>query len=313
MSLTDATRRADGLVGSFLDVFLPELQLVWPDIYRAAYREHHAETTAPPGQVPNRGYWSPVGSGIDYRIRMCVSADVSPWVLRGVAIVRSAGVDGPAVDGFELEANSMLRRITAADPARLVYSARDDNSLARLAYRFGQLDATYRAGPDRSGLAGIPNDELTSLDTFLASVPDQAVADIAALARVAAKAGWPAIAERGQQIAVGPRLSGAALVGGADADIVIDRTLFEIKATMYPLKDPKLLLRQLVGYVLLDFDNELELNTVAVYLARQGVFLEFKLREDIISVGAGASPQLTLAQLREAFVEYLNKRDTTAS
>lgn len=79
-------------------------------------------------------------------------------------------------------------------------------------------------------------------------------------------------------------------IGGADADIVDDGCLIDIKCSKEPERTP--FLRQVIGYALLDVDDEHRLDSVGIYLARQGIF--WKVPLDDIARQAGA----TLQELR---------------
>jgi hypothetical protein len=67
-----------------------------------------------------------------------------------------------------------------------------------------------------------------------------------------------------------PTFQGSADVGGADADIIVDRTLIDFKCLS---KSDAMQLRaavlQLLGYVLLDYDDRYSICELAVYLPRQ--------------------------------------------
>ena len=80
-------------------------------------------------------------------------------------------------------------------------------------------------------------------------------------------------------------------IGGADADIIDEGCLIDIKCTKSPKQTN--FLRQVIGYALLDVDDEHRLDSVGIYLARQGIFWRVPL--DDIARQAGA----TLQQLRE--------------
>ncbi|MBY0532981.1 MAG: hypothetical protein K2P86_13515 [Xanthobacteraceae bacterium] len=66
----------------------------------------------------------------------------------------------------------------------------------------------------------------------------------------------------------GAVLAGSADVGGADLDLVVNGCLVEIKATVKP-KVPTNLLRQLVGYWLLDYEDELNIQSARIDFVRQ--------------------------------------------
>ena len=78
----------------------------------------------------------------------------------------------------------------------------------------------------------------------------------------------------------------SAMVGGADADIVIDDTLIDIKTTKYfSLKNKDYY--QLIGYYILSQigkidgeDEKVQINNVAIYFSRHGKLVSFPVRKD---------------------------------
>lgn len=76
-----------------------------------------------------------------------------------------------------------------------------------------------------------------------------------------------------------PTFDGSALIGGADADLIVDGCLIEIKTTVKPETLPRDVLYQLLGYVLLDFTDKHGISSVGLYLSRQGEFVSWPLGE----------------------------------
>ena len=75
-----------------------------------------------------------------------------------------------------------------------------------------------------------------------------------------------------------PTFEGSRDVGGADADLIVDGTLIEMKTTIKSeIKTDGLL--QLLGYALLDYPDEYGLDAIALYMARQGLYLRWDLEE----------------------------------
>jgi hypothetical protein len=67
-----------------------------------------------------------------------------------------------------------------------------------------------------------------------------------------------------------PVFRGGKWVGGADGDFLVGGTLFEIKTTINPGNLLQATVRQLIGYVALDADDQYEIDELAVLLPRQG-------------------------------------------
>jgi hypothetical protein len=76
-----------------------------------------------------------------------------------------------------------------------------------------------------------------------------------------------------------PSFEGSVDVDEADADLIVDRCLIELKTTVKRKREWSVWIRQLLGYVLLDYSNQHQIEAVAIYLARQGVLLRWPLSE----------------------------------
>jgi hypothetical protein len=85
---------------------------------------------------------------------------------------------------------------------------------------------------------------------------------------------------------------------GASPDLLVERTLVDLKATMRPRLDP-LWLYQVVGYALLDETDHLQLERVGFYLVRQGVFVIWDI--DHLLREVTGSPTMTRERLRATF------------
>jgi hypothetical protein len=96
-----------------------------------------------------------------------------------------------------------------------------------------------------------------------------------------------------------PVFEGSHDVGGADADLIVDDCLIDLKATIDP-KPSADALYQLLGYVLLDYQDEHQIRSVGVYLARQGVLLRWRL-DDLLIALTGIHPVPAIGELRAEF------------
>ena len=72
----------------------------------------------------------------------------------------------------------------------------------------------------------------------------------------------------GQAVAVNPTFALSASLGGADADLIVDGTLWDYKATRQSRIVGRLELWQLVGYLLADSDNHYVLHSIGVTALR---------------------------------------------
>ncbi len=92
---------------------------------------------------------------------------------------------------------------------------------------------------------------------------------------------------RGRPTALNPTFTGSSDMSGADADLIVDGCLIEVKSTIQSkFRDP--VLHQLLGYVLLDYADEHGISSVGIYLARHGVLLRWPLER---LLGKGSAPK----------------------
>jgi hypothetical protein len=103
---------------------------------------------------------------------------------------------------------------------------------------------------------------------------------------------------RAQRVALNPTFASSLDVGGADADLIADGCLVDIKATIRPRVTPAWVY-QLLVYALLDYDDEHGIEEVGLYLARQRLLLRWPLADLIRE--AGGARGVTVATLRARF------------
>jgi hypothetical protein len=101
-----------------------------------------------------------------------------------------------------------------------------------------------------------------------------------------------------------PGFVGSGDVGGADADLIVDRCLFEIKASFQPKIEPDWLW-QLVGYLLLDYGDAYQVTTGGIYMVRQGILFRRPVEEFLCKLTG--EPQVSLAPLRQEFRARFSK------
>ena len=97
-----------------------------------------------------------------------------------------------------------------------------------------------------------------------------------------------------------PEFDGSGDVGGADADLIVDGTLIDIKTTVEQRIRPEWIW-QLLGYVLLDYSDSYRINAIGLYMARQGILFKWDLRDAIHCLCAGEPP--SIEELRSKFKE----------
>lgn len=145
--------------------------------------------------------------------------------------------------------------------------------------------------------------DATDVDTtgrhLLALVPQPVVEDLKATLRLAERVGTWAQLRQSQTLVLGATFAGSRLFGGADADVIADGLLIDVKATVDPRRAKPQDLQQLSGYTLLDFDDKYGIDSVGLFLARHGVLISWPLDQLLQLLGSSRAALTDLrAQLR---------------
>lgn len=108
-----------------------------------------------------------------------------------------------------------------------------------------------------------------------------------------------------ERIVLNPTFEGSKDIGGADADLILNNTLIEIKTVLDAKKNPGYMLRQLVGYTLLDYNDKYQLHEIEVFFPRQKSIVRFTINEVIENMTGNDS--IDLPSLRNEFRSALKK------
>ena len=100
-----------------------------------------------------------------------------------------------------------------------------------------------------------------------------------------------------------PSFDGSRHVGSADADLIVDGTLIDIKCTIKSEIRADWL-RQVLGYVLLDHSDRYRITGIGIYMARQGLLFRWDLEEALDKLCSGTVP--TIVELRARFREVIS-------
>ena len=191
-----------------------------------------------------RGWESFAGTAFDRRLRYQYEPDYTDSVIDGGIAKLSAH---ESLNGYDVHKGLKDSNLTT----RSLYAA-----LADTAFRNFQagLDSCYAFFAGGGGLQ------------------EALCRDIEALLRIA-ETNLPLFAP-----VFGPTFgAGSVWIGGADADIVDEGFLLDIKAVKSVQKTG--FIRQVIAYALLDVDNLHQLDSVGVYLARQGILWRLPLSD----------------------------------
>ena len=182
--------------------------------------------------------------------------------------------------------------LTDSKPSRKRLSEQDEDSLLRYCYVLALLEEVARAG----FRPGTPLDgEFSGTEQFLELAQHRCIEDLRNMS-------WAFFDQFQSLLSEGfipnPHFDGSPDVGGADADLVVARTLIDIKSTIgSQIKNEWLW--QLLGYVLLDYSNEYELNKIGFYMTRQSI-LEIWDLDDVLD-GLIDTNRPSLKELRTEF------------
>jgi hypothetical protein len=233
-------------------------------------REKFSETFIYPGLgpapelicEPKTKHYSLVGTAFDYLLRFVLetqnnNAKTQKWT----AEIAVEAVQG--TEDFE-HCNAVLGE--ASDSYRKYISTKKlDDRIIKASLLLAQLDPIFRAGivdPDIGKLDKLDIEDLRNLisSTKLGVFKPRKVCILN-----------PTFGE------------GSKLVGGADADMVVDDTIIEIK-TVKDFKLDRRYYNQLIGYYLLSriggidgYDKKLKINNLGIYFSRYATFVTFKI------------------------------------
>ena len=148
---------------------------------------------------------------------------------------------------------------------------------------FTWCEALYRAG--LRALFSSLGERLhasKTVDDLFASIPPAMLADVSNLraANQEQVEQWRTMILKGVEYTENPHFTGASLVGGADGDWFIDDTLFDFKV-VDKISAPwvRKVLMQLLGYLILDLDNDYQATRIGIWLPRQATVRTWAIEE----------------------------------
>ncbi len=209
-----------------------------------------------------------IGTAFDYLLRFYlerlnknVKLVVNKWVAEYVPHI-------PLQRSLLKKAKEIISE-AKANHAEYLASGHMTKNLIISSLQLAQLDFIYRAGQVSDNLGHFYEEDIEELQKLMRVVP----ADLF----------------RASQLCVlNPTFGHASLlVGGADADLLIDDTLIDIKTTIH-LKISRYEFNQLVGYYALykiagidGTDSDVEIKKAGIYFSRYGLLYTFKIKDFI--------------------------------
>ena len=314
MSLTSELRDPRSPVTRFLDEqFPPErikpLSKSWYEIVKPA------AVVRPDMENPP---WGTIGTAFDYRVRyFWAETPINGLVAAsGMRILdtqrrhtqaRDAVPDGfleliypdppPAAKHVEPLlsefADGLARTLGQIAPVGRRLDQESEAQLCQYCYVLALFEQIFRAGPGINSPLNTLKKGATLTDLLaLGSAP--AIDDLCVLTRLFSDNQGELIERKA---VLNPMFAGSFAIGGADADLIIENCLIDLKTTTRPDFDRKGLLYQPLGYVLLDYVDEYRIDEVGVYLARRGLLIRWQLGPLLETITDGAS----LSELRTGF------------
>lgn len=232
----------------------------------------------PLASVPGRGR---VGTAFDFRVRWWW-----PWTpsdqLIGMQAAAPIFLGEKSTYALSRYLDTTIASLAATTSANEPSDDVEDH-LARAALVLAQLETVQRChlppDPASTGIA-----VSVSVEAMMATQDARAVDDVIALCRAARD---PLASFVNRSAVLNPTFSWSNRIGGADADLIVEGCLLELKTS----SDTGLtgeVARQLLGYVLLDGDDYHQIRDLAVFYARRPQVLRWPLAEFVHACAARA-------------------------
>ena len=271
---------------------LPHLDLV-----QAAWKRAGPPTLLPRAAKPA---WGLHGAAVDYRIRYLftvtpasdlVAADGALLLDDPVTRLLRASGEAPPSSWNNLAAD-LDAQVADHPPTGNLCTRQAERRLARFCYLLAAYEAYARAGRAWRPLEALGGE--ASTDEQLALVDDDAVDDIVAVSGAFVDVAGHLL--HGLPAVMNPVLGRPPIA--ADADLLVDGLLLEIKTSKQPRPDREWVY-QLVGYLLLDIDNRYRIERLGFYLSRVPALLDWNASELLEAL---AGRHLDVDELRSGFL-----------
>ena len=248
-----------------------------------------------PKEVHDKRRHSPaVGTAFDIRTRMMLDQFEPCYSASALGIRAFSFWYARLMKDGELIAEMLADSFREAENL-MIQGTEEDKDRASIIFTW--CEALYRAG--LRALFSSLGERLhasKTVDDLFASIPPAMIADVSNLraANQTQIEEWRTMIRRGVSYTENPHFSGGSLVGGADGDWFIDDTLFDCK-----VKDTitapwvRKALMQLLGYLILDLDNDYQTKRIGIWLPRQATVRTWEIEEIL-----GSDTEAVLATAR---------------
>jgi hypothetical protein len=331
MSLTTHLNNPSSPVGQFIRERFPQTF----NITKMTNSQLRSSDTIFPASHP--WPYDKIGIAIDYRIRYSFAITPSqqlvawaglgelafkpleneddiviPWedIPQGLLIPASDGLDffaGAAQGPYRWEIietffNRLDEMLVTIQPVGRRLTMDEERIMARYCFILALFEEVYRSNRYKDGPLFVPSPK-QSIDELLAIPEDAWIDDLSKLSLRFYDTCHQLLS---RPFVLNPTFLGSRDVGGADADLIVDSCLIEIKTSKLTKIDPDWL-RQLAGYLLLDYNEEHHIQSLGIYMARQGLLFRWSVDEFLATL-TGKS-EVSLSQLRQEFRQlFLSKR-----
>ncbi|MFN8075131.1 MAG: hypothetical protein U0Q15_06875 [Kineosporiaceae bacterium] len=295
MTLTSVLADPHSPLTRYLTEHLPDLAALRADYRRRLGRPDVVRPQPPAG---TRAAHGTLGAAVDHRLRLALRDD-EPFpatASTGVAIAARLSTPGTAAAltraGTDL-AQTLADLVARHSPADRSHGVRIDDdadeALARACVVTAWFEEVYRKPTLWPGTPLGDATPSTTLDDLLDAVPGYAVADLTEMVALAETGlGELRATTPPDDVRLGPTFAGSDDVSGADADWIAGDLLVDVKATAKPDTLDRTMILQLVGYLLLDYDDEYRIGRVGWYQARAGRLISWPVEEFLRLLGATA-------------------------
>jgi hypothetical protein len=276
-----------------------------------------APALAVPGSAPSEANPGTVGTAADWLLRFLVHpAPHLDLAMAGAAACSAVGIRIPRAALAELLNPLGLTVPPGPSETACVFPGPhagitvEPAILNRVCWVLALLTEAYRGGPRVAALGPLSRfrGRVVSAAELLSMASEAALHQLTQFRQVYEATLLPALASRRGQWTIGPTFTGSKLMN-ADADLIAAGLLVELKTTAKRLSLGVVDLFQVIGYVLLDFDDEFSIDTVGIFSARHAYLATWSLGSLLDEL---AGHPVSLAAARAQFQDLLVTRSTHA-
>ncbi len=248
------------------------------------------------------GYpWRNVGTAFDYELRFCLGGQA----LRDLVAYSGAqeltawwGLGGGLPQGF-IELTDCVNALERADQNwGRPTTPEGKRKVAQVSLALALYEQCYRAQIDDTWPL-LQLGKGATLEQIFELFRDDVLNDLVQLSNVFIETQPELLAAK--DLVLNPKFDASPLLGGADADLIVDGRLLDIKTTIDPKITPAHLW-QVLGYALADFSDCYGITEVGLYFSRQGIQVAWDIGT-LMELMSGAPHDLNT--MRQRFREIL--------